>query len=501
MFGKPIGKDERAPEDVVALKSLFGIRPGVYLAVLYGILIFAFLFALFALPGILKPGSLVSFDVEPHGAAVRVDGVYVGNAPCTVFVGAGHRAITFASPGFTEGTLEKEVGKRAFGSLFFPRREEVSAVLGTNDPVAAFALGAADYAAWTFAGEPTATYQVPLALSEAAYRSAPAARDDSVRARMDEVLRASARFAAYASAHRDLLRAKSLIDSAGLAPSPVVALRTGRAILEYLSNIDGASAWLASSLPSAAASLVASSDWYAAENAKAGALVASSRSTASDGKNSLRRLSVGQVSFREIPAGTLVPTSSFPRAIALPSFFLAENEVTDTAWAAFVAANPEWGADRKADLIERRLAAEGYLEASSDPAYPAPSMPGVSWYAATAFCDWLTKNLPPTLSDWEVRLPTEAEWERAARLAPPEIKNLNGGLWEWCADAYAPLDFLPASASAAAAVSSPERSIRGGSWANPVASVSAGTRASLPTTSCSPFVGFRPAIVRKTEIR
>ncbi|MHB8752861.1 MAG: formylglycine-generating enzyme family protein [Aggregatilineales bacterium] len=34
----------------------------------------------------------------------------------------------------------------------------------------------------------------------------------------------------------------------------------------------------------------------------------------------------------------------------------------------------------------------------------------VSWYAAMAFCRWLTAKL-----SYEVRLPTEEEWERAAR--------------------------------------------------------------------------------------
>jgi len=122
-------------------------------------------------------------------------------------------------------------------------------------------------------------------------------------------------------------------------------------------------------------------------------------------------------------------------------------------------------------------------------------MADVSWFAAVQFCAWLSTQLPPQLAGWEVRLPSEAEWEYAAK-----TKAFNpGDFWEWTIDPFAPLSFLPAPASAIAALSSPERSVRGGSWRNPAGSVTNETRGHLPPESASPFVSFRPVIALKED--
>jgi len=445
-------------EDDVRLKPVFGIRPGVYLTVLYSFVLFVALFFLLVFPGLVNGGALLSVITEPAGAAVRINDVYMGASADRIYLPAGSYTVEAVLPGFEKTGVVCQIPRRVFGSLFFPLRKEIKLALTASGPGAqagafagasaqAFAQTATDFAAWSFAGEPTVSWQIPLSLSEGAYRAGPAAD-----AAMLEILAASSRFAVTRAALRDLVRAKILLDNKGLSPSPTGLVGSISDILRFLSDNPGSAQWLAGLLPPEYAGAVKASAWH---------------------KAVLQREIPRNVRSAALPARMQAAGLSF---ININSFMISETPVSRSLFEAFLDQNPQWR-EHQTDYYPEQISV-----------YPSDlsgrEITGATWYAAEAFCEWLTLSLPPSMSGLEARLPTEAEWEVYANAIGVENK-----VWEWCADPFAPLAFIDASPAAIRAVGSPERSIRRFTITE--------TRASLPPEMSSPFVTFRPVIAEK----
>ena len=137
------------------------------------------------------------------------------------------------------------------------------------------------------------------------------------------------------------------------------------------------------------------------------------------------------------------PDESPMHIVYLNAFYMDVHEVTNAQYKKFVDANPEW------EKMYRysKYRDNHYLKDWHGNSYPRGKgnhpVVYVSWYAAVAYAEWAGK-----------RLPTEAEWEKAARgglagqkflvwtpmgISAPNPYGLYGmadQVWEWCLDEY-----------------------------------------------------------------
>ena len=162
-----------------------------------------------------------------------------------------------------------------------------------------------------------------------------------------------------------------------------------------------------------------------------------------------------------------------------------------------------------------------------DPNFRHPQQPVVapSWFDAAAYCDWLSE-----MTGRRYRLPTEAEWERAARggvegklypwgdapsealpdyaarwrtgpepvgLYPPNaygLYNMCDNVHEWCTDWYDPGYYASSSErNPQGPVDGRRRASRGGSWRHHIKAARCAARSSIPPEFKYADYGFRVA--------
>jgi formylglycine-generating enzyme required for sulfatase activity len=182
--------------------------------------------------------------------------------------------------------------------------------------------------------------------------------------------------------------------------------------------------------------------------------------------------------FVEVPEGPFpMGDGSDQHELTLPTYYIARCPVTVAQFRAFVEDS-------------------GYEPRDSDSLRGVDNHPvvNVTWYEALAYCDWLTQKLrewvetPEPLATllredgWVVTLPSEAEWEKAARggedkrrypwdketdpnranygdtgigstsavgcfpggASPYGIEDLSGNVWEWTRSLYQDYPYDPA---------------------------------------------------------
>ena len=222
-------------------------------------------------------------------------------------------------------------------------------------------------------------------------------------------------------------------------------------------------------------------------------------------------------------------SAEVPRhTVTIDSFYLDRHEISNSQFRKFLDKNPQWRQDR----IPKQYHNGNYLKHWKGNNYPKEKarhpVTNVSWYAAVAYCLYAGK-----------RLPTEAEWEYAARggltgKAFPwgdeavdktranyigsniggttpvgsypangyGLFDMAGNVWEYLADEWQPY----ASAAQMNPVAGGDlfldgtflkvttrRVIRGGSWGGAPVNLRVAYRDSHPPEGAQEFVGFRCA--------
>ena len=200
--------------------------------------------------------------------------------------------------------------------------------------------------------------------------------------------------------------------------------------------------------------------------------------------------------------------------VHVDSFLLAATQVTNEQFAEFLAASesvppPFW----------------------SDAKFSHPQQPvaGVSWHEAVLYCEWLTNN-----TGRHFRLPTEAEWECAARGGmeqkqfpwgddPPQslpnyatrwqtgpetvaqyvpnafgLYDIGDNVHEWCSDWYDPKYYAISpdrnpQGPDASPLKPARKSSRGGSWRHQIKVSRCSARSSIPPQFQYADYGFRVA--------
>ena len=538
--GPPVSKSQKDVNDEiqveVRLKAFLGMRPGVYLTVLYALIVLAALFFLLFYKGLHDQGTYLRVTTLPAGAAVTIDGQYAGSSPCEVLVKKGQRRVAATRPFFQPAVLEGSFRGRVFGTLFVRPRRDWSPRLSVMDSRGLTAAALQD-----FASNP----HIPEILSQTAAAAYSSESAEDLSTFIDK----SKYFVTSSLQLKYFLTAAATVESHGgvLSPESLIALLQDFAALnERFENLPF---WLALVLPESASRSLQSSAWYQDFVRKylADLQQQETRLRSQAASATGPALRVEGLAFRPIPAGILLAGSlddktsaaHLPHPVPLSAFLASETEVPNRLYGQFIKSNPEW---RKQSLEAKGLVDDAYLSGWTDEGHPAGEgelpVTSVSYFAAQAFCRWLTSRLPSTLAGYEARLPNEVEWEWAARgglvgnpyplgakpltevffepgIAGPRpvgasspngygLRDTAGNVWEWCSDWFSPVAYLFTSRDPAGNASDrsaeiaygAEKAVRGGSWANEKELVRLFTRASQPPTWCTPYLGFRVVLAR-----
>lgn len=471
--------------DEVKLPSFFGMRPGVYILVLLVVALLVCIFLLGFLPGILKGGRYVNFKSDLAESGIEVDGKYVGGTPYLFFVKSGKHEVVVHKGGVEVSRYALDVDHPLFLTNLFRRTMDshpplTDLAFAQKQTINTFNLNEIiRYSAVTTFNEVTTYPPVFMNLVS-----------DGKALKLDEQL-----FSSSVELALNYITSKEMLDDAiqalelypyGTTPLMTKTLELAKQLFDSqsMSNIG------------------------------------------MNGTNQVAMPKATTLAFGEFkqpgfsyPSQTIVmgkqvmgvypETNQGGVSLQVPAFSIASLPVSQYQWAQFIQENPRWEKGNLEELRSANLVDQYYLSGLTPVLAFASARPiyNISYQAALAFCDWLSKK-----SGKKVFLPTEAMWTVSALSAQDKSyeKSLTathdastspsmllGGVWEFTQSSYIPLaritDYEYLQGLVRTLSTDVQPIVKGGGYMNNAASITLDTVGVVDSKACADQIGFRIA--------
>ena len=473
-----MSRKKQLPEvEPVKLKPFHGIRPGIYILIIWALIILLLAFVLFVLPGLISNTSYVTFNEPVVGSGVYEDGIYLGSATDGVYkTTGGNHKYTFTYEGEEYGEVESKVKRKVFFTLFSHKPQLIVPERYYNDEVkekvvSAFIRDVTSYSAVISAPD---TFHYPPIFSAFASNSV----EMSIKDVRDAWLLALSHISS-SSLYVDYKVGKEILLKSGI----LFETEESKELEYYIDALfNGEKVTLEKSMENNILLPTKDGDFFHYEPT----IVEMGYSTTL----------------------TVESAKEAPVKVEVYDFSIARNLVTEHDWALFVEENPKWSKDNLETLVEEGLVDSNYLKGITLSPYINSIRPirNISYYAASAYVEWKSGK------DGVIyHIPTEKEWYTASFSTkdkeyvtslvyvennPTTPTAMLGLLWEFTSTPFIPLSRITdydKIINLGNMYGYDDVIVKGGSYVSDPSSISIDTVGITSKSTCSEFCGLRLA--------
>jgi iron(II)-dependent oxidoreductase len=390
----------------VKLKPLLGMKPGLYLSILYLIIVLLFIFFVAFLPGIINSGKRVTFVSKTKPAVIFLNDSYVGSTEATQFLKPGNYTVTFSFENELSESVNFNVKRAVFLTWLFPRKQIVASESLIKD-------------------KPTFRYYLEKMFDQVVYWSAFLGDDNFHRPLLFEQVA----FSSLNSTYKDSSLLFEFYKNSLLFIESETQLKEFKSALNILND----AVFFNEEHQQELNSLISKVELLFINSDKQIKSTIANKINFTKGNNfysfEAGLYNIGEDVLLNYPAVNKMGIQK-----KVDAFRISETLVSEYQWYLFVKANPYWDKSNLDQLIKDKMVDENYLAGVflTDAIQSNKAIRNISYNAAVAYTEYLTKLEPNNYF-----IPTAEQLELAFSSAAA-LKTFDN-LWEFSSSTYTPL--------------------------------------------------------------